>query len=46
MVPPLFFGMTGIWLSVVIAERNAVLLSAAFLVAKRKKYHYGRGIVS
>lgn len=40
IVLPAFFGITGIWLSVVVAELNAVLLGAAFLVAKRKKYHY------
>lgn len=37
---PLIVGPDGIWYSVVIAEVCAVILSAAFVIAKRKKYGY------
>lgn len=34
------WGITGIWISIIVAEFMAVLLSALFLMIKRKKYHY------
>lgn len=37
---PLLFGLNGIWLAVVVAEMLAFLVSIAFLVGNRKKYHY------
>lgn len=37
---PLIFDIDGIWISVVVAEVMAVLWSAVFLIAKRKKYRY------
>jgi len=37
---PLIFGIDGIWYSIVVAEALPVILSAFFLVLKRKKYHY------
>ncbi len=37
---PKLFGLDGIWLSVVVAEIMAALLSALFTVAMRKKYNY------
>ena len=37
---PLIWGVDGIWISVVAAELMAVLLSAIFLRAKRRKYRY------
>ncbi|HCE33826.1 MAG TPA: MATE family efflux transporter [Clostridiales bacterium] len=37
---PKIWGIDGIWLSIVVAEFMAVVFSAIFLVAKRKKYHY------
>lgn len=37
---PLIWGLDGIWVSMVVAEFLAVLVSAAFLVGKRKKHHY------
>ena len=37
---PLVWGIDGVWLSIVVAEGMAVVFSAIFLVAKRKKYHY------
>ena len=40
LLPLLLNGIDGIWLSVVVAEVLAALLTVAFLVANRKKYHY------
>ena len=46
IVLPLIFeafggdGINGIWLSVVAAEAMAVVVTVAFLLAKRKKYNY------
>ncbi len=40
MLLPLLFDIDGIWYSIVVAEALAVILSAFFLVLKRKKYHY------
>lgn len=37
---PVFFGLDGIWLSVVAAELLSLVVSIAFLVANRKKYQY------
>ncbi len=37
---PLIWEINGVWISIVVAEVMAVALSAAFLVLKRKKYHY------
>ena len=36
----LIWGIDGIWLSIVVAEVMAVILSAVFVVVKRKKYGY------
>ena len=40
LVLPLIWGIDGIWYSLIAAEGMAVVLGAAFLIAKRKKYHY------
>ena len=40
MLLPLIWDIDGIWYSVVAAEGMAVLISAVFLINKRKKYHY------
>ena len=40
IVLPLIWKLNGIWASIVAAEILAVLTAAAFLVGKRKKYHY------
>lgn len=40
MILPLIFGLDGIWISVVAAEFMSLVLGSAFLIAKRKKYHY------
>ena len=37
---PLFWGLDGIWWAVVAAEGLAVLVSLAFLISQRKRYHY------
>lgn len=37
---PVFFGVDGIWFAITVAEVCACILSAAFLFAKRGKYHY------
>ena len=40
IILPIFFDLDGIWLSVVVAEISAAVVTVAFLVAKRKKYNY------
>lgn len=40
LVLPLCFGLDGIWLSVVVAEFMAALLSVSFIIAMRNKYKY------
>lgn len=40
MILPLIFGLDGIWISVVAAEFMSLVLGSAFLIVKRKKYHY------
>ena len=40
MLLPLILEIDGIWYSVVAAEGMAVVISAVFLVKKRRKYHY------
>lgn len=37
---PLIWGVDGIWISIVIAEFMAAVLTALFLALKRKKYRY------
>lgn len=37
---PLVWGMDGIWISIVAAELMAAVVTAAFLIGKRRKYHY------
>ncbi len=37
---PLIWGIDGVWISIVVAEVMAVVISAVFLIVKRKKYHY------
>ena len=39
LLPPVL-GIDGIWVSIIVAEFMAVVLSGVFLVAKRKKYGY------
>lgn len=40
MIFPLIWGIDGIWLSVVVAELMAAIISLLFIVALRKKYQY------
>ena len=37
---PAVLGIDGIWISIVVAEGMAVVVTVFFLLAKRKKYHY------
>ena len=40
IILPLIFDVDGIWYAITVAEVFATILSAAFLIGKRKKYHY------
>lgn len=40
LVFPIFWGLDGIWFSIVAAEVMAVAMTVIFLIAKRKKYNY------
>lgn len=40
LILPKLFAIDGIWISIVAAEFMAVVVSALFLIGKRKKYHY------
>lgn len=37
---PIFLGLNGIWLSIVVAELMSVIVTTTFLIIKRDKYHY------
>lgn len=40
LVLPIFFGLNGIWFSIVTAEIISVIVTLAFIFGKRKKYGY------
>lgn len=40
MILPLILGIDGVWISIVVAEVMAVILTFVFLAVKRKKYGY------
>lgn len=40
LILPILFGLDGIWWSIMVADLFACLISAGFLFAQRKKYHY------
>ncbi|MBS1456248.1 MAG: MATE family efflux transporter [Clostridia bacterium] len=40
LIFPIFLKTDGIWLSVAVAEFSAAIMTAGFLIAKRKKYNY------
>lgn len=40
IVLPMIWGINGVWVSIVVAEFAAVIIGGAFLVTKRKKFHY------
>ena len=37
---PLLWGISGVWISIIVAEFMAVIFCVMFLVVKRKKYNY------
>lgn len=41
IILPIFLGVDGIWLAIVIAEGLALIVTGSFLIKKRKKYRYG-----
>ena len=41
LVLPTFWGLDGIWWSVVAAELGSLALTVFFLVKYRSRYHYG-----
>ena len=40
LIFPIFLNTDGIWLSIAVAEFSAAIMTAGFLIAKRKKYNY------
>ncbi|MCB6414990.1 MATE family efflux transporter [Faecalimonas umbilicata] len=40
LILPIYLGIDGIWLSVVVAELAAAIMTSIFISVKRKKYHY------
>jgi len=40
LVLPLIWGITGVWISIVVAEFMAVALTVMYFFLKREKYHY------
>lgn len=40
LIFPLFLGIDGIWISIVVAELMAAIVTALFLLCKRRKFHY------
>ena len=40
LLPPVVFGVDGIWYSVVFAELMAAVTGLIFMVVLRSKYHY------
>lgn len=40
MLLPLIWEISGVWLSIIVAEIMSIIFSFIFLVAKRNKYHY------
>lgn len=40
LILPLIWGIDGIWISTVVAELMAVIVTAAFLIGKTRKYNY------
>ncbi len=37
---PMIWGLNGVWSAVIVAESAAVILTFAFMITKRSKYHY------
>ncbi len=40
LILPVFWGIDGVWLSIVAAEALAVIVTIMLLIVKRRKYHY------
>ncbi|WP_418751967.1 MATE family efflux transporter [Frisingicoccus sp.] len=40
LIIPAVLGIDGIWISIVVAEESAVIVTILFLLANRKRYHY------
>ena len=40
MILPIFLGIDGIWLAIVVAEAMALIVTIVFFVIKKEKYHY------
>ncbi len=40
LIMPVLFGITGVWLSVVVAEVLSLIVSVVFLITQKKKYKY------
>lgn len=40
LVLPIFWGIDGIWISIVVAEVMAAVVTALFWIGNRKRYHY------
>lgn len=40
LILPVFLGLDGIWLAIVVSELLALSVTILFLIKKRKKYHY------
>lgn len=40
IILPMIWGINGVWFSVIVAEFMSLVLGSAFLVGKKKKYHY------
>ncbi len=40
IVLPLFFGLNGVWMAIVVAETMAAVISVTCLIRYRKRYHY------
>lgn len=40
LILPLIWGIDGIWISIVVAEIMAVVITVVFVIAKKKKYNY------
>ena len=40
LILPIFIGINGIWLAIVVAELMALVVTMLFFITKRKQYHY------
>lgn len=40
LILPIFLGINGIWLAIVVAELMALVVTVLFFITKRKQYHY------